>query len=120
MMKTPLGALLALLCLSSPVDAQEGVTYERDVKPILTRRCVACHGALKKKSGLRLDTAARIRAGGDSGPAIVAGQASESLLIEAVTEGEDWRMPPEGEGEPLSAEEIGRLKAWIDAGAHAP
>ena len=94
--------------------------YVRDVKPLLSRRCVACHGALKKNAGLRLDTAAHMRTGGDGGPAVVAGKSSESLLIEAVTGGEDWRMPPAGEGEPLSAEEIARLKAWIDAGAQAP
>ena len=72
--------------------------YVRDVKPLLSRRCVACHGALKKKAGLRLDTAAIMRTGGDGGPAVVAGKSAESLLIDAVTGGEDWRMPPEGEG----------------------
>ncbi len=120
-MKTLLAVLLASLLLPGPLDAQEGeVDYRRDVKPLLSRRCIACHGALKKNAGLRLDTAANIRTGGDGGPAVVAGKSSESLLIDAVTGGEDWRMPPAGEGEPLSAEEIARLKAWIDAGAQAP
>ena len=72
--------------------------YVRDVKPLLSRRCYACHGALKQKAGLRLDTAARMRKGGDGGPAVVAGKSAESLLIEAVTGGEDWRMPPAGRG----------------------
>ncbi|MEJ7637002.1 MAG: c-type cytochrome domain-containing protein [Singulisphaera sp.] len=120
-MKTLLAVLPAFLLLPGPLEAREGgVDYVRDVKPLLSRRCVACHGALKKNAGLRLDTAAHIRTGGDGGPAVVAGKGSESLLIEAVTGGEDWRMPPAGEGEPLSAEEIARLKAWIDAGARAP
>src|SRR4051812_44406376 len=100
MTKPPLAALLALLWLPGPLDAQEKVDYVRDIKPILSRRCVACHGTLKQKAGLRLDTAARLRTGGESGPAVVAGQGSESLLIEAVTGTESWRMPPEGE--PLS------------------
>ena len=121
MIKTLLAVLLASLLLPGPLDAQEGGRdYVRDVKPLLSRRCVACHGALKKNAGLRLDTAAHMRTGGDGGPAVVAGKGSESLLIEAVTGVEDWRMPPAGEGEPLSAEEIARLKAWIDAGARAP
>ena len=120
-MKTPLAVFLTALLLPGPLDAQEtGVEYFRDVKPLIGRRCVACHGALKQKGGLRLDTAARMRTGGDGGPAVVAGKSPESLLIEAVTGIDDWRMPPEGEGESLSADEIARLKAWIDAGAQAP
>ncbi len=43
--------------------------YVRDVKPLLAKHCYACHGALKQKSGLRLDTVALMRKGGDSGPA---------------------------------------------------
>src|SRR3954451_20752369 len=119
-MKTLLAVLMASLLFPGPLDAQEGVDYVRDIKPLLGRRCVACHGALKKNAGLRLDTAANMRTGGDSGPAVVAGKGSESLLIDAVTGDEDWRMPPAEEGAPLSAEEIARLRAWIDAGAQAP
>ena len=62
-------ALLALL---------PGVDYLTEVKPLMATRCVACHGALQQKGGLRLDTVARMRIGGDSGPAIVAGKPSES------------------------------------------
>ena len=86
----------------------------------LSKRCYACHGALKQKSGLRLDTAALMRKGGDGGPAIVPGKSEESLIIEAVTGREGWRMPPEGEGTPLSPEEIATVRAWIDQGATAP
>jgi hypothetical protein len=67
---------------------------------------------------LRLDTAAAIRQGGESGPAVVAHAAEDSLLITAVTGADGWRMPPEGE--PLTAEEIAKLKTWIDAGAAGP
>lgn len=101
------------------LTAEETVSYERNIKPMLARKCVACHGALKKKAGLRLDTAARMRAGGDGGPAVVPGHSSESLIVEAVAGSDGWRMPPEGEGEALSADQIGQLKAWIDAGAEA-
>ena len=52
------------------------VDYVRDIKPVLSKRCYACHGALKQKAGLRLDTAAFMKKGGDSGPAVVAGQAT--------------------------------------------
>jgi len=68
-----------------PVEsAAEG--YLRDVKPVLARRCYACHGALKKKAGLRLDTGAGIREGGDGGPAVEPGHADESLLIDRLGE----------------------------------
>jgi hypothetical protein len=119
-MRQPLATLLVVLGVPGVISAGEegGVDYLRDVKPILSRRCYACHGALQRKSGLRLDTATAIRRGGDTGPAIVAGQAAESLLIEAVTGADGWRMPPEGE--PLSDPEILRLRSWIDQGAKAP
>lgn len=117
-MKTTLVTLVGLLASPGLLSAADVVDYEREVKPLFTKRCVACHGVLQAKAGLRLDTAKRIRKGGDGGPAVVAGNSAESLLIEAVTGGDDWRMPPEGE--PLSAQEVQTLKAWIDQGAHAP
>jgi hypothetical protein len=101
--------------------AGERVDYLRDVKPILARRCYACHGALKQRAGLRLDTAAFIRQGGDHGPAIIAGASSSSLLIERITgAGKSGRMPPASEGEPLKEREIAQIRAWINQGAIAP
>ncbi len=93
--------------------------YLQDVKPILSERCFACHGALKQESGLRLDTAKAIRAGGDSGEIVVVGHPESSLIIERVSvPDESLRMPPEGE--PLSGEEIEALTRWIEAGAIGP
>jgi hypothetical protein len=119
-MKRTITSLSDLLGLASTLSAGEPVDYLRDIKPLLSKRCSACHGALTQKAGLRLDTAAAARKGGESGPAIEPGRASESLMIEAVTGADGWRMPPEGEGEALSAEDVTRLRAWIDQGAHAP
>src|SRR5438270_400811 len=96
------------------------VDYLRDVKPLLSKHCYACHGALKQKAGLRVDTAPMLRKGGDSGPAITAGQSDESLITDALTGREGWKMPPEGEGSPLSTQEIRTVRAWIDLGAKAP
>src|SRR5204862_3904308 len=79
------------------------------------------HGAIRQKASLRLDTAALIRRGGESGPAIEPGHSGESVLIERVTATEvAERMPPESEGVPLSPVEVATLRAWIDQGAHAP
>src|SRR4051812_41671195 len=114
-------SVLLLLVFTAEAAAVERVDYLRDVKPILTQKCFACHGALKQKSGLRLDSAATIRAGGDGGPAIVAGNPSESLLVQRVSAADvESRMPPEGEGEPLDASQLATLRAWIKQGAVAP
>jgi mono/diheme cytochrome c family protein len=112
-------SLASFLLTVSPSAAADAVDYVRDVKPLLARRCTACHGPAKQKAGLRLDTAAAIRKGGDSGPAIVSGKGSASLLIKAVSGAPDVPVMPRN-GPRLSAAEIGLLKTWIDQGATAP
>ena len=88
-----------LLCLV--VGAGPEGDYAGEVKPILAARCTSCHGSIRQKAGLRLDTAGLIRHGGDSGPAVEPGQSGESLLIQRVTAAEPAdRMPPESEGVP--------------------
>jgi Protein of unknown function (DUF1549)/Protein of unknown function (DUF1553)/Planctomycete cytochrome C len=106
--------------VSADEPGRRAVDYIRDIKPVLSKRCYACHGALKQKAGLRLDTAALMKKGGDSGSAIEPGSSGDSLIVDAVTGAEGWRMPPESEGAPLSADEIARIKAWIDEGAKSP
>jgi Protein of unknown function (DUF1553)/Protein of unknown function (DUF1549)/Planctomycete cytochrome C len=114
-------ALLLLFVLCADAAAAERVDYLREVKPILAQKCFACHGALKQQSGLRLDAAATIRTGGDSGAAIMPGQPAESLLLQRMSATDvDTRMPPEGEGEPLDAKQLAVVKAWIEQGAVAP
>ena len=94
------------------------VDYEKEIKPLLKERCYACHGALKQKAGLRLDTAAAMHKGGDNGN-ILSGD--PGLLLERVTTADkDDRMPPEGEGSMLTAEQVAKLQAWVAAGAAAP
>ncbi|MBI2477717.1 MAG: hypothetical protein HYV60_03435 [Planctomycetia bacterium] len=110
---------MSLLVLFTFQAHAANVDYLREVKPILRERCLACHGALKQESVLRLDTGSLIRHGGESGAAIEPGNAAASLLVERVTaESEDERMPPEGK--PLAPDEIELLKKWIDAGAISP
>src|SRR4051812_5835763 len=97
--------LFVSVCMTSigrtadePVGDQKPVDYQSQIKPVLRERCFACHGALKQKGGLRLDTAAFALKGGDSGPAIAPGDVAASLLLERVTAAdESERMPPEGE-----------------------
>jgi hypothetical protein len=102
------------------VNISVAIDYLRDVKPIFARRCFSCHGPIQQKSGLRLDTAAAMRKGGESGPAITVGKPGDSDLLSYVRSDSDFRMPPEGEGTPLTAEEIDILTRWIAQGAKAP
>ncbi|MCH2125410.1 MAG: PSD1 and planctomycete cytochrome C domain-containing protein [Pirellulaceae bacterium] len=109
---------LASLGLASS-QAAELVDYVRDVKPILIEHCRKCHGPNKREAGLRIDLAAALLEGSDSGAVVVPSKATESLIWQAISglEGVS-KMPPEGES--LSAREITTLKNWIDQGAHAP
>lgn len=110
-------AVLSLLLMPS---ARGGTAdYLRDIKPVLKARCYACHGALKQESGLRLDAGDLILKGGVSGAVVLPGKSGEGPLIERVaTTIASERMPPEGE--PLTAEQIEKLKQWIAQGAAIP
>jgi hypothetical protein len=105
-----------------PPAVDRTVDYQRDVRPILARSCTTCHGAEMHEGGLRLHTRKALLRGGDHGAALVVGRSAESRLILYVAGANDegLLMPPEGEGRPLTAEEIGVLRAWIDQGAKGP
>jgi hypothetical protein len=91
--------------------------FERKVRPLLVSRCGECHGAVKQKAGLRLDSAAGLTRGGDSGAVVVPGDPEKSRLIQAVRYHGDLKMPPKGK---LSAAEISDLVVWVKAGAIWP
>ncbi len=92
------------------------VDYARDVRPILQKHCVRCHGEKKQEGGLRLDVRRRALAGGDTGPAVVAGKGGE-LLARVGSDDEKKVMPPAG---PLADAEIATLRAWVEQGAKWP
>jgi hypothetical protein len=93
------------------------VEFSKDIQPLLADNCFECHGEKKQQAGLRLDRRESVLAGGDSGPALIPGQSGQSLIIQAVTgtKPDLARMPKKRS--PLSAEQIGLLRAWIDQGA---
>ena len=110
---------LLLVCASAVGADQPVVDYEKEVKPIFAAHCATCHGAKKRQVGLRVDFARGLLDGGDSGPAIVPGESSKSLLIHAITGTEGASlMPPEGDK--LTEAEISILRHWIDEGAKYP
>jgi len=103
--------------LASGIDIVARVDFDRDVRPILEASCVSCHGAKKKKSGLRLDRRGDLFEGDRDLWVIIPGAPEESLLFELVTLplSDDERMPKDGD--PLTVEEIDVLRRWIAQGA---
>ena len=125
--RTTLALTVLLAALAGTAGAQElppaldrPVDYDKEVQPLLQKRCLGCHGEKKQKGKLRLDLLSNLLSGGESGePALVRGNSSESHLVKLVA-GLDPElvMPPRGKR--LSAGEIGLLRAWIDQGAKMP
>src|SRR5689334_3543601 len=77
-------ALCLLACLAGRSIGSDGDEhFANKVKPLLESRCVGCHGADKIKGGLRLDSLEAVLKGGETGPAVVPGKPSESLLLQA-------------------------------------
>jgi hypothetical protein len=122
MKKLPI--LLALLTTTFAFAAEddakrEAMTFfEKEVRPVLSNRCYECHGEKKKKGSLRLDNITFISKGGDSGPALVAGDPDKSLIIQAIRyKDPDFEMPPK---EKLPDKEIAVLEKWVKLGAPWP
>ena len=97
--------------------------FEKNIRPVLADKCYKCHSAQseKVKGGLMLDTREGIRAGGDSGHAVVPGSLKESLLITALHwTDKDLKMPPEKDGGKLPDNVIADFEKWISMGAPDP
>jgi len=95
------------------------VDFYRDIEPLLKEKCQSCHGPEQQLSGLRLDNRKAALAGGNSGIVIKPGDSADSRLIHLVAGlNEKLRMPLNGE--PLTAEQIGSLRGWIDQGVAWP
>ena len=113
-------ALATLAFSAALLHAAElpAVHFTEQVQPLLNAKCFQCHGADKQKGGLRLDSRAAALQGGDSGPALVPGDAKKSLLLLAVRHAKkDLAMPPK---EKLAAKQIAALEKWILDGAPWP
>ena len=100
---------------------QDAISFDRDIRPILSEYCFTCHGpdAGQLKAGLRLDQQASAFGELDSGAtAVVAGKPKESELMRRVWSTDvDEVMPPPEFGKPLSPEQIVALEKWIASGA---
>ncbi|MGB6042799.1 MAG: c-type cytochrome domain-containing protein [Pirellulales bacterium] len=123
MIQTTVLAVILLSCSVATADpnAEDVAFFEKTIRPVLVERCYECHSATAEmkgelKGGLRLDTRAGLRRGGDSGPAVVPGDLEASLLLPAIKH-EDLEMPPDAK---LSAAEIAAFETWIRRGAADP
>jgi hypothetical protein len=113
-----LGVLIAASCAKETDAADDGIDYfEKRIRPLLAEKCWKCHGPKKQEGGLRLDSAAGLRKGGDSGQVVIAKKPAESLLLTAVRRTTDVKMPPDGE---LTPAQIADIEKWITAGAVWP
>jgi Planctomycete cytochrome C len=123
-----------------PASKQEGVTYAKDIHPLFEASCLRCHGGQKPRGGLRLDTLEGALKGGKDGKVIEPGNSEKSDLVIAVAQIDPHSAmppkpraprPPMGDAgtnqpprppqgpppKPLTAEEVGLVRAWIDQGA---
>jgi len=123
-------SLSTLTCLAAdpdisklpPAAAKQGVTYEKDIKAIFEKSCLKCHGAERPKSKYRLDSLeATIKGGSSDEAAVIPGKSEKSPIVLFVSDAvEEMEMPPIDKREkypPLTKEQIGLIRAWVDQGA---
>jgi hypothetical protein len=91
--------------------------FEKEVRPLLADKCQKCHGGPRPRAGLSLTGRDPILTGGDSGPAAVPGRPRDSLILQAVEQRGELKMPPKGK---LSDAEVDRLRRWIERGLPWP
>ena len=126
-----LGALFSGVCIpafcteinvtGAATRESSKVDFNRDVRPILSANCYACHGPdkNKRKSGLRLDEKeGAFKKLKSDGFAIVSGKPNESVLLQRlITQDDEEHMPPKKSGKELSVAQIKTLRTWIEQGA---
>jgi len=115
----PLFTAFASLLLLAPLTrgADAGMLWRKTVGPMLDENCVKCHGPLKQKSGLALDSVEAVLKGNEDGAVVKPGKPDESSLMEALVADADPHMPPKKQ---LSAREISQLRNWIVALGEPP
>ncbi|MCW5559686.1 MAG: hypothetical protein KIT22_17865, partial [Verrucomicrobiae bacterium] len=108
-----------------PLPVPRSVDFVKEVYPLFKESCISCHGPDKQKGKYRMDSREAAFKDTDYGPTIVPGSSEKSALIHMVAGlVDEMLMPPPsdkpGQSEPLTQEQIGILRAWIDQGAPWP
>ncbi len=112
-------AVSFLLSQNPSAKAEDRVDFSKQIRPILSRNCFACHRENEAEGGLVLENIAAMRKGGDSGPGIAAKDPQNSLVLSRAMS-TDEPMPPDKNSvgaKRLTAEELALLKQWIEQGA---
>ncbi len=115
--------LLGISCLpltllaQAPAPTQEQEDFfENRVRPVLAQNCFACH-TNSQMGGLRLDSLEGLLKGGKSGPAVVPGAPEKSMMVTAIRQTTEIKMPKNGH---LTEAQIADLTAWVKEGAVWP
>lgn len=121
-----LGLRAVLLLLSAAVATAEEPAasnaaalelFEKCVRPVFVEKCLECHNAETHEGKLRLDSREAMLRGGEHGPAIVPGKSDKSLLLVALRQTGELKMPPEGK---LRDEQVAAIARWVELGAPWP
>lgn len=106
-----------------PASTKTGVTYATDIKPIFDASCVKCHSGDKPKARLKMDSLEGVMKGTKEGKIVNSGDSAGSFIVKAIahatTEKDSWMPPLNNKAgiKPLTPEQIGLIRAWIDQGA---
>jgi WD40 repeat protein len=114
----PLSAFLCLGAFVAPAlvlcaEAQAPVSFHRDVRPILGRRCAGCHSSVERSAKLSVTSYAALKSGGTLGPSFVSGKPADSPLYKTIS-GKNPSMPKGGPA--LAAREVETIRLWIQQG----
>lgn len=125
-MKLPIAALPAFPCVAAAFftaavsRADEGLSFARDIQPMLEQSCLPCHNATRAEGGLVLESPRSMIEGGDSGSALKPGSPEESLLFRTAARLEKPFMPPDAnkaKAPRLDEAQTEALRRWIREGA---
>jgi WD40 repeat protein len=135
MLLNAFGVLLAAFCILgslatasraqtptpiATINRNTPVSFEQEILPIFRKNCLACHSESEGYGELVLETPEAILKGGDTGPAVIPGKGSESLLVKLAARQDEPLMPPDDNdvaAKLLTPQELGLIRLWIDQGA---
>jgi len=112
--------LMSVVCSASVRSAEPAVDFNRDIRPILSNNCYACHGPDEKvrKGKLRLDTREGALGKNGGATAIIPGKPDESAIVRRIlSTSDDEMMPPKKTGKKLTPTETNLIKLWVTQGA---
>ena len=114
-----LPAIISILVNASVSADDREDHFERQIRPLLIEKCVACHGPEKQEAGLRLDSREQLLSGSkDVGPLVNLKDVGASRLLQVILySDDDTQMPP---GEKLEDNQISAVRQWIESGAYWP